>query len=73
MINLELLTKRGQMEAMDRMKRFFGNGCLGLDISEEAPQCFSFGDGGGYVAATIRPEVGRECTSMDKESRREES
>jgi len=59
MINLEVTTKLGQVEAMERLKRFFGKGGLGLDLSEEAPQCLSFEGGGGYVTPTLCPEEGK--------------
>jgi len=59
MINLEVRTKLGQVEAMERLKRFFGKGGLGLDISEETLQCLTFEGGGGHVTATLCLEEGK--------------
>ena len=59
MINLELETKLSEQEAMDRIKSFFGEGGLGLEMAEESGTCISFQGGGGYVRATI-------CESGDK-------
>jgi hypothetical protein len=59
MLNLEVKTKLRQEEAVSRVKKFFGKGGLGLDLSEENQQCLSFQGGGGYVTATI-------CSEGDK-------
>ena len=59
MINLEVRTKLKQEEVMDRLKKFFGKGGLGLEIVEEAPQCLTFEGGGGHVTATVCPEEGK--------------
>ena len=59
MTNLEVKTKLRQEEILDRLKRFFGKGGLGLEITEEAPQCLTFEGGGGYVTATL-------CSEEDK-------
>ncbi len=59
MLNLETKTKLSEEEVVDRLKRFFGKGGLGMDLSEESPQCLSFEGGGGYVTATICPEENR--------------
>ena len=64
MINLEVKTKLKQEEAMDRLKKFFGKGCLGLEIAEEAPQCLTFEGGGGHVTATLCPEEGKTRISL---------
>jgi hypothetical protein len=56
MINLDVRTKLKQGEVIDRLKKFFGKGGLGLEITEEAPQCLSFRGGGGYINATLCPE-----------------
>ncbi len=56
MINLEVKTKLKQEEILDRLKRFFGKGGLGLEITEENPQCLTFEGGGGYVTATLCSE-----------------
>jgi hypothetical protein len=59
MINLEVKTKLKQEEVMDRLKKFFGKGGLGLEITEETPQCLTFEGGGGHVTATLCPEEGK--------------
>jgi hypothetical protein len=59
MINLDVRTKLRQEEILDRLKRFFGKGGLGLEITEETPQCLTFTGGGGYVTATL-------CSEEDK-------
>jgi hypothetical protein len=59
MLNLEVKTKLSTDEVTQRARRFFGKGGLGLDVSEENPQCLSFEGGGGYVTATL-------CSEGDK-------
>ncbi len=56
MLNLEVKTKLSQEEVTKRAKKFFGKGGLGLEISEDTPQCLCFEGGGGYVTATLCPE-----------------
>jgi hypothetical protein len=56
MINLEMRTELAQEDVIARLKRFFGRGGLGLDLTEEMPQCLTFEGGGGYVTAAICPE-----------------
>ncbi len=59
MTHLEVKTRLAREEVIERLKRFFGRGGLGLDLTEEMPQCLTFEGGGGYVTATICPEEGR--------------
>lgn len=59
MLNMQTRTKLPFEEVVGRLKRFFGRGGLGLQISEENPQCLSFEGGGGYVTATICAEDGK--------------
>ena len=59
MINLEVKTKLSQEEVIERLKRHFGKGGLGLEIKDETPQCLYFEGGGGYVNATICQEEGK--------------
>lgn len=56
MINLEAQTKLTKNEVVDRLKKFFGKGGLGLDLCEDTAQCLSFEGGGGYVTATVVSE-----------------
>jgi hypothetical protein len=59
MLNLEIRTRLTQEEAIRRAKDFFGKKGLGLDVSEETPQCLSFQGGGGYVTVSF-------CSEGDK-------
>jgi len=59
MLNLDVKTKLSQEEVMKRLKKFFGKGGLGLDVTEETPQCLTFEGGGGHVATTLCPEEGK--------------
>jgi hypothetical protein len=59
MTNLEVKTKLAREQLLERLKGFFGSGGLGLDLTEETPQCLTFEGGGGYVTATICPEEGK--------------
>jgi hypothetical protein len=63
MLNLEVKTKLSREEVIQRLKKFFGKGGLGLDITEEGPECLSFSGGGGYVTATLCQEEDK--TRMD--------
>ncbi len=53
MLNLEVKTKLSQEETIQQLKRYFGKGGLGLEVTEETPQCINFEGGGGHVTATI--------------------
>jgi hypothetical protein len=64
MTNLEVRTKLGQEEVVERLKKYFGKGGLGLEICQETPQCLSFEGGGGYVTTTIRPEEGKTVINL---------
>jgi hypothetical protein len=59
MLNLESRTKLSQEEVLQKLKRFFGKGGLGLELSYETPQCLTFIGGGGYVKATLCSEENR--------------
>jgi hypothetical protein len=59
MLNLESRTKLSQEEVLRKLKRFFGKGGLGLEVSDETPQCLTFIGGGGYVTATLCSEENR--------------
>ena len=56
MLNLERMTKLSQEEVMGQLKRFFGKEGVGLELTDETPQCVTFEGGGGYVTATVCPE-----------------
>ena len=56
MINLEAKTKLSKKDLVERLKKFFGKGGLGLEACEDTPDCLSFEGGGGYVTANIGTE-----------------
>jgi hypothetical protein len=59
MINLERSTKLSTDEVMKRLKKYFGKGGQGLEVSEENSSCITFSGGGGYVNATVCSEEGK--------------
>ncbi len=59
MIKLEAKTKLSREEVVERLKRVFGKGGLGLEITDETPECLYFEGGGGYVNAAV-------CSEKDK-------
>jgi len=59
MVNLEVRTKLSEGMVVERLKKFFGKEGLGLNLTEETPQCLTFEGGGGYVTATICQETGK--------------
>jgi hypothetical protein len=59
MINIEGKTKLSTDEVMKRLKKYFGQGGLGLQLSEENPSCITFEGGGGSVNATVCTEQGK--------------
>ncbi len=63
MLNLERKTKLSQENVIQHAKRFFGEGGLGLELTEETPQCLTFEGGGGFVTVTLRSE--EEQTRVD--------
>jgi hypothetical protein len=56
MLKLETKSKLTPEKIVDKLKGFFGEGGLGLDLEEETSQCLTFQGGGGYVTATLCPE-----------------
>ncbi len=59
MINLEGKTKLSPEEVIKRLKKYFGKGGQGLELTEDNPLCLSFSGGGGYVTATVCTEEGK--------------
>jgi hypothetical protein len=59
MLNMECTTKLSSEEVVRKLKKFFGSGGLGLDLTEDAESCLSFSGGGGYVTATLCKEKER--------------
>jgi hypothetical protein len=58
MIRLEHRSKHRPDQVMQRLKRIFGKGGLGLDLKEETPACITFEGGGGYVTASLCEDRG---------------
>jgi hypothetical protein len=56
MLNLDVKTKLSKEKTLQQIKNFFGQGGLGLEITEETPECINFEGGGGHVTATICQE-----------------
>jgi hypothetical protein len=59
MLNLKCKTKLSQEDVVKQTKRFFGEGGLGLKLTEETPQCLTFEGGGGFVTVTVCSEEGQ--------------
>ena len=59
MINLQGKTKLSQEEVLGRLRKFFGKGGQGLEVTEENSCCLNFSGGGGYVNATLCQEEGK--------------
>ena len=47
MINLEIETKLSQDKVLDRIKTYFGQGGLNLNLDESSPECLNFSGSGG--------------------------
>ena len=58
MLNLEVKTKKDPTKVVEKIKEYFGEGSLGLELKSDTPQCLNFEGGGGYVTATLCPEKG---------------
>ena len=58
MLKLELKTKKSPEQVIQKLKGFFGQGGLGLDIREDTPTCLTFEGGGGHVTASLCEEGG---------------
>lgn len=58
MLNLESHSKLSADEVIQRLKHFFGEGGLGLELVDDSGQCLTFKGGGGYVTATLCEEKG---------------
>ncbi|MBI4766000.1 MAG: hypothetical protein HY787_15605 [Deltaproteobacteria bacterium] len=56
MINIEGTTKLSEGEVIESLKKYFGKGGQGLEITDEQPSCLTFAGGGGNVTATVCPE-----------------
>ena len=59
MINLEAKTRLTPEQVASSLKKFFGEGGLGLELTEESPQCLTFEGGGGYATANFCRDEGK--------------
>ena len=53
LLSLERNTNLSQEDVIKHAKRFFGEGGLGLKLTEETSQCLTFEGGGGFVTVTL--------------------
>jgi hypothetical protein len=63
MIHMEETSKFAPEEVLERIKKFFGKGGQGLELTEESASCLIFTGGGGYVTASVCQE--REQTKVE--------
>ena len=59
MLNLDVRTKVAEKEVIEQLKKYFGKGGVGLELTDEGPQCLTFEGGGGHVTATLCQEEGK--------------
>jgi hypothetical protein len=59
MLNLERKTSLSEEDIKKKLRRFFGEAGLGLELKEETPQCLTYEGAGGYVTATLCSEAGK--------------
>ena len=53
MLNLEIKTEQKAENVIQKLKEYFGDGGLGLELTSDTPQCLTFEGGGGYITATL--------------------
>ena len=56
MIHMETTSGLAPGEVLERVRKFFGKGGQGLELSEENETCLTFSGGGGYVTASVCAE-----------------
>jgi hypothetical protein len=59
MVHMEQTLNLTPEEVLERIKKFFGKGGQGLELTEENASCLTFTGGGGYVTATVCQERGQ--------------
>lgn len=59
MLNISGKTSLSHDKIIQKIKNYFGQKGLKLELTEEDPDCLSFTGGGGYVTATICSEEGK--------------
>jgi len=58
-LTLDVRTALSEDELSDRLRRFFGDGGLGLEVKVDGPGRLTFEGGGGYVAVKFCAEGAR--------------
>jgi hypothetical protein len=53
MIHMERQSRLAPEEVLGRLRKFFGKGGQGLELTEESASCLTFTGGGGYVTASV--------------------
>ena len=53
MIHMEGQSRLAPQEVLGRLRKFFGKGGQGLELTEENASCLTFTGGGGYVTANV--------------------
>ena len=56
MLNLEIKTKLTPENVVQKLKEYFGEGGLGLQLTSDTDQCLTFEGSGGYITATLCQE-----------------
>ena len=64
MLTMEVRTRKTTDEVIQKLKRFFGEGGLGLDLREETSTCLTFEGGGGHVTASVCEEGRETCVDL---------
>jgi len=59
MLSMEVRTALSMEDLGERLRGFFGQGGLGLEIKEDCPGRMTFTGGGGTVTAAFRAEGGK--------------
>ena len=58
MLKMEVKTKKDPTTVVQKIKEYFGEGNLGLELKSETPYCLNFEGGGGFVTADLCTEDG---------------
>jgi hypothetical protein len=62
-------TRLSPEEAVKKAMAYFGEGGLGLEVSEQNPCCAYFVGGGGHVSVTASTEENKKKTTVTLETR----
>jgi hypothetical protein len=69
MARYSVKTKLSPEDAIKKAKAYFGEGGLGLEMSEQNPCCVYFEGGGGHVTVTAGAVEGKKETTVTLETR----